>query len=179
MFFLQGNLPLEFKESGTLLGKFWRGIWNWEDCFWLEDLKKRIRRKEERKIGDFVFFRKTNLGLEGWYIYVRKGKKRGGRYWSLEREEKEERTSKKEDFYLGIVLRRKRKDSQQPSHYNQSCPGMHRVAFGILIYILFFRVFDSWVFDCLVDFCVDEKGHNLLCWDWLLACLPCFDFGCH
>ena len=138
MFFLQGNLPLEFKESGTLLGKFWRGIWNWEDCFWLEDLKKRIRRKEERKIGDFVFFRKTNLGLEGWYIYVRKGKKRGGRYWSLEREEKEERTSKKEDFYLGIVLRRKRKDSQKPSHCNQSCPGMHLVAFRILTYIWFF-----------------------------------------
>ena len=31
--FLQGNLPLEFKESGTLLGRFWRGIRNWEDCF--------------------------------------------------------------------------------------------------------------------------------------------------
>ena len=21
-----------------------------------------------------------------------------------------------------------------------------------------------------------EKGHKLFCWDWLLACLPCFDF---
>ena len=28
-----GNLPLEFKENGTLLGRFWRGIRNWEDCF--------------------------------------------------------------------------------------------------------------------------------------------------
>ena len=26
MFFLQGNLPLEFKEGGTLLGRFWRGV---------------------------------------------------------------------------------------------------------------------------------------------------------
>ena len=24
---------------------------------------------------------------------------------------------------------------------------------------------------------VDEKGHNLFCWDSLPACLPCFDFG--
>ena len=23
--FLQGNLPLEFKEGGTLLGRFWKG----------------------------------------------------------------------------------------------------------------------------------------------------------
>ena len=38
--FLQGNLPLEFKESGTLLGRFWRGIRNWEDCFWRRRLKK-------------------------------------------------------------------------------------------------------------------------------------------
>ena len=45
--FLQGNLLLEFKEGGILLGRFWRGIWNWEDCFWLEDLKK--GREEERK----------------------------------------------------------------------------------------------------------------------------------
>ena len=56
-------------------------------------------------------------------------------YWSLEREEEQERTSKKEDFYLGIVFRRKRKDSQKPSHCNQSCPGMHLVAFGILTYV--------------------------------------------
>ena len=71
-------------------------------------------------------------------IYIGEKRKRRGRsstYWSLEREEKEERTSKKEDFYLGIVLRRKRKDSQKPSHCNQSCPGMHLVAFGILTYI--------------------------------------------
>ena len=31
--FLQGNLLLEFKEGGTLLGRFWRGIWNWEDLW--------------------------------------------------------------------------------------------------------------------------------------------------
>ena len=74
--FLQGNLPLEFKEGGTLLGRFWRGIWNWEDCFWLEDLKKEKRRRKE--IGKFSFL-ETNLGLEGWYIYRwEKEKKRRG-----------------------------------------------------------------------------------------------------
>ena len=26
---------------------------------------------------------------------------------------------------------------------------------------------------------MDEKGHNLFCWDWLLACSPCFNFWCH
>ena len=131
--FLQGNLLLEFKEGGTLLGRFGRGIWNCEDCFWIGRFKK-----ERRKIGEFSFL-ETNLGLEGWYIYRwEKEKRRGSTYWSLEREEEEERTSKKEDFYLGIVLRRKRKDSQKPSHCNQSCPGMHLVAFGILTYIWFF-----------------------------------------
>ena len=50
---LQGNLPLEFKEGGTLLGRFWRGIWNWEDCFWLEDLKKEEKKKGNRRI--FLF----------------------------------------------------------------------------------------------------------------------------
>ena len=176
--FLQGNLLLEFKEGGTLLGRFGRGIWNCEDCFWLEDLKKRREEEWNRKI---LFF--GNKFRSWWMIYIGEKRKRRGRsstYWSLEREEKEERTSKKEDFYLGIVLRRKRKDSQKPSHCNQSCPGMHLVAFGILTYIwFFFREFDSWIYNCFVDFCVDEKGHNLLCWDWLLACLPCFDFGCH
>ena len=38
---MQGNLPWEFKESGTLLGRFWRG----------EDLKKGKGEKE----GEFSF----------------------------------------------------------------------------------------------------------------------------
>ena len=72
------------------------------------------------------------------YIYVRKRKERGGgKQHVLESREGGggRKNKQKEDFYLGIVFRRKRKDSQKPSHCNQSCPGMHPVAFGILTYI--------------------------------------------
>ena len=90
--FLQGNLPLEFKESGTLLGRFWRRIWNWEDCFWLEDLKKeKIRRKE---IGKFSFF--GNKFRSWGMIYIGEKRKRreegasriGVWEWEEEREQK-------------------------------------------------------------------------------------------
>ena len=72
--FLQGNLPLETKESGTLLGRFWRGIWSWEDCFLIGRFKKKKKRRKE--IGEFSFL-ETNLGLKGWYIYVRKEREEG------------------------------------------------------------------------------------------------------
>ena len=52
---LQGNLPLEFKEGGTLLGRFWRGIRNWEDCFWRGRLKKKEKKKRRRERGEFSF----------------------------------------------------------------------------------------------------------------------------
>ena len=32
-----------------------------------------------------------------------------------------------------------------------------------------------WIFNILL-IGVDEKGHKLICWDWLLTCLPCFGF---
>ena len=76
--FLQGNLPLEFKEGGTLLGRFWRGIWNWEDCFWLED-------KKEKKRGNrrIFLFLETNLGFLGGDIYMwEQMKERGNSFWS-------------------------------------------------------------------------------------------------
>ena len=48
--FLQGNLPLEFKESGTLHGRFFGGEFEiGKRPFELEDLKKRKGRKEEGK----------------------------------------------------------------------------------------------------------------------------------
>ena len=149
--FLQGNLLLEFKEGGTLLGRFWRGIWNWEDCFWLEDLKK----KEEKKKGN----RRILLLGESFFFYW-------GRRSFLEQHALE-------DFWG------RRTEETEKSNCNQGYPGMLLVTLRILIHTRFFCVFDSWIFNCPVDFCVDEKGHNLLCWDWLLACLPCFDFGCH
>ena len=71
---LQGNLPLEFKEGGTLLGRFWRGIQNWEDCFWLEDLKK----KEEKKKGKrriFHFGNRFSFRERRIYTWERKEKK--------------------------------------------------------------------------------------------------------
>ena len=71
--FLQGNLPLEFKQDGTLLGRFWRGIWNWEDCFWLEDLKKEEKKKGRRRI--FLFGNK----FRSWgVIYIGEKRKRRG-----------------------------------------------------------------------------------------------------
>ena len=74
--FLQGNLPLEFKEGGTLLGRFWRGIWNWEDCFWLEDLKKEEKKKGRRRI--FLFGNK----FRSWgVIYIGEKRKRIGRFF--------------------------------------------------------------------------------------------------
>ena len=81
--FLQGNLPLEFKEGGTLLGRFWRGIWNWEDCFWIGGFKKRIsegRRKKEWP-GKRGFFRENSRearigGLRGVERCTRAGKRR-------------------------------------------------------------------------------------------------------
>ena len=74
--FLQGNLPLEFKEDGTLLGRFWRGIWNWEDCFWLEDLKKEEKKKGNRRI--FLFGNK----FKSWgVIYIGEKRKRIGRFF--------------------------------------------------------------------------------------------------
>ena len=51
--FLQGNLPLEFKEGGTLLGRFWRGIWSWEDCFLIGRFKKEEKKKGNRRV--FLF----------------------------------------------------------------------------------------------------------------------------
>ena len=77
-------------------------------------------------------------------IYIGEKRKRGGKHVLESGEGGGGRKNKqKEDFYLGIVFRRKRKDSQKPSHCNQSCPGMHLVAFGILPIFDFFRVFDS------------------------------------
>ena len=73
----------------------------------------------------------------------------------------------------------RRTEETEKSNCNQGYPGMLLVTLRILIHTRFVCVFDSWIFNCCVDFCVDEKGHNLFCWDWLLACLPCFGFGCH
>ena len=89
-------------------------------AFELEDLKK-DKEKRREKIGDFSFL-ETNLGLEGWYIYMwEKEKKKEEQHVLESREGGGGRKNKqKEDFYLGIVFRRKRKDSQQPSHCNQS-----------------------------------------------------------
>ena len=41
---LQGNLPLEFKESGTLLGRFWEEFENLRIVFWGEKLEKEEKR---------------------------------------------------------------------------------------------------------------------------------------
>ena len=44
---LQGNLPLD-KESETLLGRHFLGVWNSKDLFWCERLEK------EEKTGDLL-----------------------------------------------------------------------------------------------------------------------------
>ena len=50
---LQGNLPLEFKKCGTLLGRRFREVWNFEDLFWCG------------RYGDGMGVRKVRLSLEG------------------------------------------------------------------------------------------------------------------
>ena len=54
--FLQGNLLLEFKESGTFLEGFGGEFEVGKIAFELEDLKK-DKEKRREKIGDFAFFR--------------------------------------------------------------------------------------------------------------------------
>ena len=45
---------MEFKEGGTLLGRFWRGIQNGEDCFRIGRFEKgKEKRREE--IRGFAF----------------------------------------------------------------------------------------------------------------------------
>ena len=53
---LQGNLPLEFKESGTLHGRFFGGEF--------EIGKRAFEKKKRKEIGEFSFL-ETNLGLGG------------------------------------------------------------------------------------------------------------------
>ena len=60
LMFLQGNLPLEFKESGTLRGRFLEG--NLKLRRWL--LKGKIEKKKKKEIGEFSFL-ETYLGLGG------------------------------------------------------------------------------------------------------------------
>ena len=56
---LQGNLPLEFKESETLLGRFWRG----------EDLKKG---KGEKEVGFSFSARRFFLEKVGLKARIRR-----------------------------------------------------------------------------------------------------------
>ena len=87
--FLQGNLPWEFKESGTLLGRFWRG----------EDLKKGKGEKE----GEFSFSaRRFFFGKSGTESTHSEDFSRGqSTHWSW-REERRRKIAKKgiflEDF---------------------------------------------------------------------------------
>ena len=155
--FLQGNLPLEFKEGGTLLGRFWRGIWNWEDCFWLEDLKKEKRRRKE--IGEFSFF--GNKFRSWGVIYIgEKRKRRGGavrigvlgeKFWG----------------FLGVKDRGNGKRAIATK--------VIQVCFSLLLEFLPIFDFSACLFlniYCIVDFVWTERATNCFGWYWLLICLP-------
>ena len=85
-------------------------------------------REEEKKEGSFFDCGRRFFFGEKHVLESREGG--GGR-----------KNKQKEDFYLGIIFRRKMKDSQKPSHCNQGYPGMLLVTLGILTHIRFLRAF--------------------------------------
>ena len=67
------------------------------------------------------------------------------------------------------------------SNCSQLCPGMLLITLGVLTHIWFLHFGHSEIVNVLL-FGVDEKGHELFCWDWLFTTPPCFDFDyfiCH
>ena len=122
---LQGNLPLEFKESGTLLGRFWRGIRNWEDCFWRRRLKK--KRKQNILQEGAAILKKKEVGE----LRVRKTCIGGGRG----RKDKKKRIL----FFGEWVSDGRKKDSRVPSHCSQVCPG----AFSTISYASSYSILDD------------------------------------
>ena len=96
---------------------------------------------------------------------MRKGKEGGesSTYWSLEREEEEERTSKKRIFTWELSLERREKIARSQAIATKAV----QVCTPLLLEFL--PIFDFSV--CLIPknlivlliFGVDEKGHNLLC----------------
>ena len=119
--------------------------------------------------GKGIFLQQIWGVLWGRLIYIcERGKDRGGdsfwssTYWNFWGLEERRFFDRREEKHKGIG---------EESNCNQGCPGMILATLGILTHTWFFRVFDSWIFNCLVDFCVDEKGHNLFYWEWLVVCL--------
>ena len=148
--FLQGNLPLEFKESGTLLRRFWRRIWSWENCFWLEDLKKEEKKKGERRI----FLLGTDLGLWGRRYICEKRNSEGG--W----------------FFRGILGWSLRKSTQEreKGDCSQDCPGTLLVTLDVFIHIqsLHLVVSENSMYCWLVwtkraTICFDDIGCLFVC----------------
>ena len=75
---------MEFKEDGTLLGRFWEGNLKLGRLLLIGGFKKKKRRRKEG--GEFSFWER-NLGLEGRYICEkRKRFGEGGTHWRRRRE---------------------------------------------------------------------------------------------
>ena len=122
--------------------------------------------------------RKVGLSLEGFWRGIWKGKdclwmgrfkKRKkekeegarigvlvGKFWWDRLEEKAQRNWKREQLQPRLPRYASR---HSWNHYPYS----------------FFPCICFWIFNIpLIG--VDEKGHKLICWDWLFTCLPCFGF---
>ena len=135
------------------------------EAFWFSE-RKRNKRKESRfkkeeknkkEMKIFLFVLEQIWVFGGWYIYMQK---------DVEREE-----------FLGREdrLKEKHKGIGENSNCNQGCPGMLLVTLGIFYPYSISPFVCFWIFNILL-IGVDGKGHKLICWDWLLTCLPCFGF---
>ena len=136
LMFLQGNLPLEFKESGTLRGRFLEG--NLKLRRWL--LKGKIeKKKEEKKKGNRRIFLFGNK-FRSWRVIHIYRRKDGGK--AIRR------------IFCGEAQRK-----QEKSNCNQGCPGILLVTLGILTH--FFCVF-VYEYSYIVDWC-GRKGTQNCC----------------
>ena len=122
-------------------------------AFELEDLKK-DKEKRREKIGDFSFL-ETNLGLEGWYIYIcekRKRKGRGSTHWRHWRGREEKHAATRREWLQQKTV--------------QVCS----VLLSMFLSLCDFSTWSSFRFN--IFYIVDWSGRKgllrLLCWSWFL-----------
>ena len=151
---LQGNLPLEFKENGTLHGRFLEG--NLKLRRWL--LKERIeKKKKEKKKGNRRIFLFGNK-FRSWRVIHIYRRKDGGK--GIQR------------IFCGEAQRK-----QEKSNCNQGRSGMFLDVLEIITYAWFLHVFHFWIFNVLL-IGVDAKGHKFFLVDigcWCVRLKPVCD----
>ena len=145
---------------------YFLAFWAWENDRHL--FGRRINRILKKK-GDFVFRGIAHI-LFPWGNQLQKEKNKKGSGISF--------LDQRSFFLRGIFLLSLWKSTRELGKGVMAAKTV-QVRFWLLSVFLPIFDFSIWSFLNYSMYCWlvwTEKGHKLFCWDWLLACLPCFDF---